>query len=169
MVPGPHVVADPQFKTATFQDVDALLTFFFSAYSTSNAMFLAMPGKGSQYVGAFFDAAGDRPTGENTYLLTIPADVPVANYWSIVVYDADTRCLVDNGSDSQSVASNQNVAVNANGSVDIHFAPERPADGKNWIKTVPQRGFFLAMRFYGPTQKFFDRGGAPGDLTKVEP
>lgn len=28
MVPGPHVVADPQFKTDTYQDVDALLTFF---------------------------------------------------------------------------------------------------------------------------------------------
>ena len=52
MVPGPHVVADPQFKTASYQDVDALLTFFYSAFETSNAMFLAMPGKGSQYAGA---------------------------------------------------------------------------------------------------------------------
>lgn len=166
MVPGPHVVADPQFHTDTYQDVDALLTFFYSAFSTSNAMFLAMPGKGAQYVGAFYDADGQRPIGGSSYTLHVPADVPVVNYWSIVVYDAETRCLVDNGTDSQSIASNQPLTTNDDGSVDIRFAPEPPDEG-NWIKTVPGRGFFLAFRFYGPTQDFFDRAWTPDDLTLV--
>ena len=88
------------------------MTFFYSAFSTSNAMFLAMPGKGSQYAGAFFDADGDRPAGGTDYTLHIPADVPVANYWSLVLYDADTRCLIDNGGELSSIASNHNLTLN---------------------------------------------------------
>lgn len=168
MIPGPHVTADPEFNAATYQDFDGRLTFFYSAFSTSDAMFLAMPGKGAQYAGGFFDAAGDRPMGENMYSLHIPADVPVANYWSLVLYDAETRCLVDNGAGLPSIASNQNLTLNADGSADLHFGPDAPDDGKNWIKTVPGRGWFAALRFYGPTQAFFDRRWTPGDITKAK-
>ncbi|MFE5876420.1 DUF1254 domain-containing protein [Rhodococcus sp. NPDC056506] len=167
MIPGPHVTADPEFNTATYQDFDERLTFFYSAFSTSDAMFLAMPGKGAQYAGAFFDVAGDRPMGENVYSLHIPADVPVVNYWSLVLYDTVTRCLIDNGAGSPSIASNQNLTLNADGSADLHFGPEAPADGKNWIKTVPGRGWFAALRLYGPTQAFFDRRWTPGDITRT--
>ncbi|MGW6620711.1 DUF1214 domain-containing protein [Nocardia sp. NPDC055002] len=78
----------PGVHTATYQNFDERLTFFYSAFSTSDAMFLAMPGKGAQYAGAFFDAYGERPTGENHYTLHLPAGMPVVNYWSLVLYDA---------------------------------------------------------------------------------
>ncbi|MEF2977202.1 DUF1254 domain-containing protein [Subtercola sp. YIM 133946] len=167
MVPGPNVISDPQFKAATYQDFDGLITFFYSAFSTSNAMFIAMPGKGAQYVGGFFDSDGNRPTGANTYTLHLPADVPVANYWSIVLYDAETRCLVDNGSSLPSVASNAAVELNADGSADVHFGPNPPEGEPNWIQTVPGRGYFVALRLYGPTQRFFDRTWTPGDVALV--
>ena len=123
MIPGPYVTADPEFNTENYQDFDERLTFFYSAFSTSNAMFLAMPGKGSQYAGAFFDADGDRPAGGTDYTLHIPADVPVANYWSLVLYDADTRCLIDNGGELSSIASNHNLTLNPDGSADLPFGP----------------------------------------------
>ncbi|MFB2597453.1 DUF1214 domain-containing protein [Herbiconiux sp. P17] len=166
MVPGPHVISDPQFKAATYQDFDGLITFFYSAFSTSNAMFIAMPGKGAQYVGAFYDADGARPLGENTYNLHLPADVPVVNYWSIVLYDAETRCLLDNGSSLPSVASNAAIEQNPDGSADVHFGPNPPEGAPNWIQTVPGRGYFVALRLYGPTQGFFDRVWTPGDIEK---
>ena len=168
MIPGPYVTADPEFNTENYQDFDERLTFFYSAFSTSNAMFLAMPGKGSQYAGAFFDADGDRPAGGTDYTLHIPADVPVANYWSLVLYDADTRCLIDNGGELSSIASNHNLTLNPDGSADLPFGPQPPADGPvNWIQTVPGRNWFAALRPYGPTQDFFDRNWTPGDITKT--
>ncbi len=98
----------------------------------------------------------------------MPANVPVTNYWSFVVYDAETRCLLDNGNGVASIASNQNLTLNRDGSADLHFGPEPPASGPgDWIKTVPDRGWFGALRIYGPTQAFFDRAWTPGDLTKA--
>jgi hypothetical protein len=126
MIPGPHVTADSEFNAEAYQDFDERLTFFYAAFSTSDAMFVAMPGKGSQYAGAFFDADGERPLGERSYTLHLPADVPVANYWSLVVYDAETRCLLDNGDGFASIASNQNLTLNADGSADLYFGPEPP-------------------------------------------
>jgi hypothetical protein len=168
MVPGPYVTADPEFNTDSYQNFDERLTFFYAAFSTSNAMFLAMPGKGSQYCGAFFDAAGERPEGASSYTLHMPSDVPVANYWSLVLYDATTRCLLDNDGDLATIASNQNLVLNDDGSADLHFAPEPPRAGPtNWIKTVPARSWFAALRLYGPTQGFFDRTWTPGDITKT--
>jgi hypothetical protein len=168
MIPGPFVTADPEFNADTYQDFDERLTFFYAAFSTSNAMFLTMPGKGAQYCGAFFDADGDRPRGEHSYTLHIPADAPVVNYWSIVLYDTETRCLIDNATALPSLASNQNVQLNPDGSADLYLSPEPPSNGStNWIKTVPGRGWFAGLRLYGPTQAFFDRAWTPGDLTKT--
>jgi hypothetical protein len=67
-----------------------------------------------------------------------------------------------------SIASNQNLTLNNDGSADLHFSPQPPAAGvTNWIKTVPGRGWFAALRLYGPTQVFFDRAWTPGDITKA--
>ena len=38
--------------------------------------------------------------------------VPAANYWSVVLYDADTRALLDNGQPFPSIASNTNLNPN---------------------------------------------------------
>jgi hypothetical protein len=49
-----------------------------------------------------------------------------------------------------------------------HTSSEAPENGSaNWIKTVPGRGWFAALRLYGPTQAFFDRAWTPGDITKT--
>ncbi|BFV56294.1 hypothetical protein KCMC57_up13980 [Kitasatospora sp. CMC57] len=93
--------------------------------------------------------------------------MPAANYWSLVLYDAATRCLLDNGHHLPTIASHQNLHLNADGSADLHIGPQPPATGtQNWIKTVPGRGWFAGLRLYGPTQAFFDRAWTPGDLTR---
>ena len=90
-------------------------------------------------------------------------DVPL-----LVLYDAETRSLIDNGADGQSLASNQNVEFNDDGSADRGFGPQTPNEGPaNWIRTVPGRGWLAGFRPCGPTQAFFDRAWTPSDITKM--
>ena len=99
----------------------------------------------------------------------MPPDVPAANYWSIVLYDADTRVLMDNGQPFPSVASNQKVTYNSDGSADVYLGPNQPDDNDaNWIKTVPGRGYFAGIRVYSPTEAFFEQTWRPDDIEKIE-
>ncbi len=121
----------PVFRQASYLDFDAMIFFFHKAYSTSAAMVLAMPGKGSQYLVAYCDADGDFTSGGQSYRLHMPAHVPAANYWSVVLYDADTRSLLDNGQPFPSIASNSNLKSNPDGSADIYFGPTPPKVAKS--------------------------------------
>lgn len=159
----------PVFEEDTYANLDASISFFHKAYSTSNAMVLKMVGKGSQYVLGVRDADGEFLAGESAYRMHIPPNVPVLNYWSVVLYDADTRALLDNGQLFPSVASNQKMTVNGDGSVDIYFGPNAPEDkNANWIKTVPGRGYFVGMRLYSPTEAFFDQSWKPDNIQKIK-
>lgn len=159
----------PVFRQDSYLDFDSLIFFFHKAYSTSAAMVLAMPGKGSQYLLGCRDADGDFLVGGQAYRLHVPANVPAANYWSVVMYDADTRSLLDNGEPFPSIASNSNLKSNPDGSADIYFGPTAPkVANANWIKTIPGRGFFGGFRLYGPTQAYFDKVWKPDDIVKVK-
>ena len=165
----PFLAGNAVFRQDSYLDWDAMIYFFHKAYSTSVAMVLAMPGKGSQYLPAYRDADGDFLSGGASYRLHMPANVPAANYWSVVLYDADTRSLLDNGQPYPSVASNSNLKPNADGSAEIWFGPAAPKDANaNWIKTVPGRGYFVAIRLYAPTRAFFDKTWKPDDIAKVK-
>jgi hypothetical protein len=41
----------------------------------------------------------------------------------------------------------------------MHFSPELPAgvEKANWIQTNPNESWFSYLRFYGPTQAYFDQ------------
>jgi hypothetical protein len=159
----------PVFEADTYLNLDARISFFHKAYSTSKAMVIAMPGKGAQYIIGIRDIDGDFLMGENTYHLHFPANAPAANYWSVVLYDADTRGLLNNGEPFPSIASNQKITVNKDGSVDMVFGPTPPKDkNANWIKTVPGKGWFTGVRFYSPTKAFFDQSWKPGNIEKVK-
>jgi len=159
----------PVFRQDSYLDLDAMIFFFHKAYSTSPGMVIAMPGKGSQYIFGYRDADGDFLSGSKNYRVHVPANVPAANYWSFVAYDADTRSLLDNGEPFPSIASNSNLKPNADGSADIYFGPTAPkVANANWIKTVPGRGWCGGFRLYSPTQAFFDKTWKPGDVEKVK-
>jgi hypothetical protein len=48
---------------------------------------------------------------------------------------------------------------------DFKPAPEKM---KNWIKTLPDRGFFVYIRYYGPLKAFNDKTWVPNDLELVQ-
>ena len=60
--------------------------------TTTKGMVSKTPGVGSTYLGAYKDGAGEWLDGANTYRLRVPANAPVKQFWSLTVYDVDTRC-----------------------------------------------------------------------------
>ena len=62
------------------------------------------------------------------------------------------------------------VATNSDGSIELWFGPEKPADApqSNWIQTVSGRNFIAALRLYGSGVEFFDQTWKPDDLVKVK-
>jgi hypothetical protein len=59
--------------------------------------------------------------------------------------------------------------TNDDGSIDIFFGPEAP-EGKeaNWIQTVPNKGWFALLRFYSPSEAWFDKTWRRGEIELVE-
>jgi hypothetical protein len=56
-------------------------------------------------------------------------------------------------------SSRDDIVTNADGSVDLYFEPVAPKDNpsKNWIKTLPGKGWFTYFRLYAPTLPYFDK------------
>lgn len=152
----------------TYRHISARGGFFELAYSASPGMALSMPNVGAKYPTAFMDADGDFLIGERSYLMRLPPDIPVKLFWSVTLYDAENASGLDNGQPFPSINSMSKPATNADGSTDIYFGPRPPGEGKNWIATIPGRGFFAMLRLYGPTQAFYDRSWKPDDIVKVE-
>lgn len=49
----------------------------------------------------------------------------------------------------------------------IYSGPGSPGEGKNWLKTLPDKGFFVILRLYGPTKAFFVQSWKPGDIERL--
>jgi len=39
---------------------------------------------------------------------------------------------------------------------------------KNWIKTVPGKGWFMYLRLYSPTEAFFEKSWRPDDVVEMK-
>jgi hypothetical protein len=109
-------------------------------------------------------------TGLRDYVLHFaPGQAPpVGAFWSVTVYDADTRSLLQNGQPKPSISSAfDQPEVNPDGSVDIYFGPAAPeGKEKNWIRTVPGKGHFVWVRLYGPLEPFFEQTWRPDDIVR---
>ena len=151
------------------RNLDARTTFFYMATLNTPAMARKMIGIGSQYAWDSRDSNGAYLDGARSYRLNIPADVPAKNFWSVVVYDPQTRSELQTGQPFPSKNSVKgDLAPNADGSVDLYFGP-RPAAGheSNWIETVPSKGWFAVLRLYGPLEPWFDKTWRPGEIEPV--
>jgi hypothetical protein len=93
----------------------------------------------------------------------------VKDFWSVIVYDNQTRSMVQTDQRFPSISSqNKDVKVNADGSVDVYFGPEPPAGYENnWVQTIPGKGWFMIFRLYGPLEAWFDGSWRPGEIELV--
>jgi hypothetical protein len=150
--------------------LDARILFHYMATVITPAMVEPMVGAGSQYALINVDETGAYLDGAKTYRLNIPADVPAKDFWSVVAYDPQTRSQLQTdqpfpGRNNQ----RHDMDVNPDGSIDLYFGPEAP-EGKdaNWIQTVPGKGWFIALRLYGPLEPWFDRTWRPGEIQLLD-
>jgi hypothetical protein len=149
--------------------LDARAMFHYAATVITPAMVAKTVGIGSQYAYTAQDADGDWLDGGRTYRLRLPNDIPAKNFWSIDVYDCQTRSLLETGDPYPSIAQGfDNLSTNDDGSIDIWFAPTSP-DGHeaNWIQTVPGKSWFAILRLYGPLEPWFDQTWRPSEIQKA--
>ena len=160
---------DPSQRLGEFEQFDERAAWTYEAITTSAGMATKKPGVGSTYLGGYKDTNGDWLDGSENYKLTVPANVPMTQFWSVTVYDQATRCLIDNGSERADRSSRHPLVVNDDGSVDLFFGPDNAPEGKenNFIKTNSGDGFFVYFRLYGPTEPYFDRAWSLPDLEKM--
>jgi hypothetical protein len=152
-----------------YVNVDRRAAFAYAAIGMSPAMVARVVGAGSQYLWTMRDASGEYLDGGRTYRLRLPPNIPVANFWSVVAYDAESRSMIESSRPYPTVSQYTGPDLNSDGSVDVYFGPRAPRGReKNWIETVEGRGWFAILRFYGPAQAFFDRTWKPGDVEVVD-
>jgi hypothetical protein len=148
--------------------LDARTLFHYTAIVVTPAMEVQRIGVGSQYLAAYKDGEGNYLNGSLNYRLRLPAGIPARDFWSVTVYDADTRSLLQNGQPKPSLSTYDQPEENPDGSVDIYFGPAAPAGKeKNWVKTLPGKGWFTYLRLYGPLEPFFEQTWKPDDIVKV--
>jgi len=159
-----------EFLVNDVRNLDARTRMFYYATGITPAMAFKMVGVGSQYAVAFRDSQGKYLDGGKTYKLTLPANAPAKDFWSIVVYDGQTRSMLQTDQKFPSLAShNKNITANDDGSVDVYFGPKAP-EGKegNWVQTVPGKSWNTIFRLYGPLEPWFDQTWRPGEIERIK-
>ena len=138
------------------------VTYTMAFFSTKHS------GIGQYYLMTIKDRDGQNFAGANTYRLTVPANVPVRQYWSATAYDRATHALIRDMPRSGRSSQSPGLQANADGSIDIWFGPRAPA-GKdsNWVPTNADGQFEVLFRFYGPEKPVFDKTWALPDIERI--
>ncbi|WOH38641.1 DUF1214 domain-containing protein [Thalassotalea fonticola] len=144
--------------------------FHFMATGITPDMVTKTVGAGSDYRLATRDVENNLLDGSKYYTVTLPADAPVTKFWSFMVYDNQTRSMLETDQVSSGIDGlNKSVKKNADGTITIHFAPKAPkgAEG-NWVQTIEGKGYNVIFRVYGPTETWFDKSWKPSDFHLVK-
>lgn len=157
------------FVSKSGLDMDARDRWFAQAIVTSPAMFKHSEGAGSLYWLGVKDNKDKYLDGSKTYKLTVPGPVPAKLFWSVTLYDTQTRSFLEtdqNRSALRSLFELKNMSPTA--SYDLYFGPKAPIGKENqWIQTDPDRAWFAYFRIYGPGKEAFNGSWKPGDFEEV--
>ncbi|PSH57620.1 hypothetical protein CU103_27985 [Phyllobacterium sophorae] len=153
--------------------LDSKTAFYYAYTLDSPGMIMRLPKVGSQYLMGFVDANKKPYDGGKTYKVTLPPNIPAEAFWSFTLYDNQSRSMLDTPqryprAGSQSYPSPAAEPA-ADGSTTIYFSPTQPKDVKrgNWIQTVPDKGWFMLLRLYGPLESFFTKEWRPSEVELV--
>jgi hypothetical protein len=127
--------------------------YLFRAAIGYQAMFVNTPIE-AYYPGVFNDAEGktlDGSTGK--YTLTFPKGKtpPVGAFWSVTMYDANKRLMVENPINRYKIGSADNMKAGADGAITVYIQADSPGKDKesNWLP-APKEPFYMLLRMYLP-------------------
>ncbi len=157
------------FETPNGLDLEARDRWFAQAIVASPAMFRRVEGVGSLYWLGLRDSSGAYLDGGKRYTLSIPLPVPAKLFWSVTVYDAETRSQIQTDQDKAALRSLFELKDLDSASATLQFGPTPPSDPDRgaWIQTLPERGWFAYIRIYGPERPAFDGSWKPGDFEEA--
>jgi hypothetical protein len=174
--PPPLVTKDGMFKPLPptgARTLDSRTAFYYGYTLDSPGMIMRVPDIGSQYLMGFLDSAGNPFDGAKTYKVTLPKNIPARAFWSLILYDNQTRSMLQTPqrfprAGSQSYPSPA-AEASSDGSTTVYFGPEQPNGVKrgNWIQTMPGKGWFTILRLYSPLEPFFDKSWRPSEIELV--
>ena len=146
--------------------LDARSMFFYDATGITPAMSESKPGTGSAYALTFRDSTGSYLDGGRTYKVTLPGPIPAKAFWAFTAYDNQTRSLLPTDQKLAGIDGTvPGIQMNQDGGVTILFGPSAPAGReKNWVQTMPGRGYNVILRLYGPLEPWFNQSWRAGDF-----
>jgi hypothetical protein len=173
--PPPEITADgiKPYPDKGARRLHSRTSFLYTATGITPAMCMRLTGVGSQYLIANVDAAGDPFDGAKTYRLRLPKDIPAARFWSLTLYDNQTRSMLQTPQRYPRAGSQEYPSpaaeAEADGSTVIYLSPARPGEVApgNWIQTDPEKGWFVLLRLYSPLPSFFDKSWRAGEIELV--
>ena len=160
---------DGDFNTHDRLDLEAREKWFYQAVGASPAMFRRDTKAGSLYWLGLRDKSGAYLDGGKNYKLTVPLPVPANLFWSVTVYDTDSRSQIQTDQKKAALRSLFELKDLSGESVDLHFGPTAPKGQEDrWLKTIPLKGWFAYFRIYGPQASAFDGSWKPEDFAETK-
>ena len=131
-VSGPVNPDTLEFGTKDYRDLLASDHFYFAGWGMSAAIGRREVGPGSIYFTALKDSTGTYLDGGANYTLSIPGPVPASLFWSVTVYDSETRTIVDTQLGRGAIRTMfENPQANSDGLFDLYFGPDAPEGKEN--------------------------------------
>jgi len=128
------------------------------------------PPPATVYLASIADDKGRPLAAGKLYKLRVPADMPVKQFWALIVYDFATWAFIYNPLERVGLSTydTDKVKKNADGSVDIYFGPKAPKGLEaNWIPTEGKTPMPV-MRLYGADDRFWSRSFTLPDVELVK-
>ena len=171
--PPPQFTKEGMFKPyppTGARTLDSRIAFYYGYTLDSPGMIMRIPDGGSQYLIGFADSDGNPYDGSKTYKVTLPKVVPARAFWSLILYDNQSRSMLQTPprfprAGSQSYPSPAAEAA-SDGSTTVFIGPKQPKGVKrgNWIQTDPEKGWFTILRLYSPLEPFFTKEWRPSEI-----
>jgi len=129
------------------------------------------PQPATQYLFALADEDGNELEAGKTYSFTMPANPPIKQFWSLIIYDVETWAFIytpENLPGLSSAIDGETMQKNKDGSTTLYFGPKAPKGKEsNWIPTGGKKPLPV-LRVYGGTEKFWDKSWTMPDVKLVK-
>jgi hypothetical protein len=152
------------FNYASHLDYDRRGSLYYAIFSS-----IKHYGPGSFYLDVARDKDNNWLDGGKNYKLTVPADVPVKQFWALTAYDLKTAAFIREMPSAGVSSIDENLEVNKDGTVTLYMGPEAPKGREgNWIPTAKGKQYYMLFRFYGAEDPVFTKSWQLNDLELIE-